>query len=175
MAIFRIIGNAFKCATFVGIACALSACALSPFDEDNMLRKAGTAIGTTGKLAEPQEFVKNSRLGEQTYPPVGVTPAPHAVLPKAASGVQAMEAELNALRQRNEQAIAAPRPASPFDGKVEPGFKPPPLAPLPAYTGPKIDVPQPAEPAKVATETKKSTKQKPKDKKPAANSPKPKT
>lgn len=175
MAIFRFIGNALKCATFVGIACGVSACALSPFDEDNMLRKAGTVIGTTGKLSEPQDFVKNTRQAEQTYPPVGVTPAPHAILPKSAGGVQAMEAELNALRQRNEQTVAAPRPASPFDGKVEPGFKPPPLAPLPAYTGPKIDVPQASEPVAAPVDPKKSTKQKPKDKKAAANSSQPKT
>lgn len=178
MTIFAVIGNAVRAATFVGLAFHLGGCALSPFDEDSVLRQAGTQIGTTGKLADPKPFVRDSRPAEQSYPPVGVTPAPHSIPPRPASGVQALEAELTALRQRNEQAVAAPRPASPFDGKVEPGFKPPPPAPLPAYTGPKIDVPAPANAPAVANPpapAKKSTARKPNDKKSGAGSDKPKT
>ena len=187
MIVFTAPRNPLKAALALVVAAALSGCALSPFDEDSGLRQVTTAIGTTGKLVEPQPFVRTSRPAEQTYPPVGITPAPHSIPVKAAAGVNAMEAELNALKAANDKAAAAPKPASPLDGKVEPGFKPPPQAPIPAYTGPKIDTPATAEAAKATADAaapkaaakkpqpKKSTAQKPKDKKAAAQSDKPKT
>lgn len=181
MAIFRTIGNAFKPATFVGLALLLGGCALSPFDDDGIVRQVGTTVGTAGKLSEPKDFVKESRPDQQTYQPVGVTPAPHAIPPRAAAGVQSMENELNALRQRNEQAVSAPKPPSPYDGKVEPGYKQPEPPPLPAYTGPKVDVPElrdvakqaASPPQKSGTPAQKSTNRKPKEKKAATDSAEP--
>ncbi|MCA0424950.1 MAG: hypothetical protein LCH61_16820 [Proteobacteria bacterium] len=147
-----------------------------------MLRNAGTVIGTTGKLSEPKPFVKDSRTGSTEYPAVGVTPAEPAIRARQGAGVQALENELNALRARNDQAVAAQRPPSPFDGKVEPGFKPPPPKPLPAYTGPKIDVPVAKDAtadtpttAKALTAKKKSTLRKPNEKKSGAGSGQPET
>lgn len=179
MAIFIFIRNVLACATLAGCALSLGGCALSPFDEENPLRQAGTVIGTTGKLAEPKPFVKDSRTGADQYPAVGVTPAAPAIPARQGSGVQALENELNAMRQRNEAAVAAKPPPSPFDGKVEPGFKPPPPAPLPAYTGPKIDVPGATAGAKAPPPApaakKKSTLRKPNEKKSGAGSEKPGT
>ena len=183
MIVFAALRNPLKAAAIAFGAAALSGCALSPFDEDSGFRKAGTVIGTTGKLAEPQPFVRDSRPADQAYLPVGVTPAPHSVPVKQGAGVAAMEAELNALKAKNELAAAAPKPVSPLDGKVEPGFKQPPPPPIPAYTGPKIDKDVPPEglrPAATAEagkkpQPKKSTLQKPKDKKAPAELDKPKT
>lgn len=161
-----------------GLACALgltlAGCALSPFDEDGFLRKTTTTVGVTGKLAEPQEFVRESRTGKEEYPPVGVTPPAPAVPVRPSYGVSALENELNALRQRNEQVTSAPRPPSPYDGKIEPGYKPPPPAPLPEYTGPRVEAPgsastaaaaPPATAGKPKAKPAKSTKRKPNDKK----------
>lgn len=156
-----------------GLACALGltlgGCALSPFDEDGLFRKTTTTVGVTGKLNEPADFVRESRTGKEEYPPVGVTPPAPAVPARPAAGVTALEAELNALKQRNEKVTSAPRPPSPYDGKIEPGYKPPPPAPLPAYTGPKVEAPAaapaPATAGKQQAGSAESTKRKPNDKK----------
>ncbi|HRK43779.1 MAG TPA: hypothetical protein PLH11_12125, partial [Gemmobacter sp.] len=121
--------NAHKAGPAVALALLLSGCALAPFEEDGIFRKVTTTVGATGQLVEPKEFVRENRTGREDYLPVGVTPPQPAIPVRQGASVTALENELNALKARNEQVVSAPRPASPFDGKIEPGYKPPPPPP----------------------------------------------
>lgn len=166
--------NAIKAVGALALGLALSGCALSPFEEDGVFRQTATSVGVTGKLAEPAPFVQSSRTGQTEYPPVGVTPQRPAP-PQSALGVSQMTTALDQLRQRNETIAATARPASPYDGKIEPGYKPPPLPPVPAYTGPAVASPAEKNAAETPPPAQKSTNQKPKDKKARPQSSQPQT
>lgn len=170
MIVFATPRNQLKAGLALLLAAAVGGCALSPFDEDSTFRRTTTQVGVTSQLAEPADFVKNSRTGSEEYPPVGITPAPPKIPARQGGGIAEFEQQLTALRQRNEQIAAQPRPSSPYDGKIEPGYKAPPPPPLPAYTGPRVDVPEAKAADATAAADKKSTDRKPKDKKAKANS-----
>ncbi len=168
MRVFSGLRNAIKGLAIVLIGLAGQGCALSPFEEDGVFRRTTTTVGVTGKLAEPEPFVRDSRSPQAEYPAVGVTPQRPAA-PHSADGVVRTAAELDQLRQKNEAIAAAARPASPYDGKIEPGFKPPELPPVPAYSGPAVGTAAPVA-AVTPPASQKSTKQKPNDKKGLAGS-----
>lgn len=177
MIVFPVRRNAIKALGSLALCAALGGCALSPFDEDSFFRRTTTKVGVTGQLVEPAPFVKEARTGDTEYPPVGITPQ-RPTPPQSAQGVSQLASQLDQLRQRNETIAATARPASPYDGKIEPGYKPPPLPPVPAYTGPAVA--SPAEKAEknlqsVAPQAAKATSQKPKDKKQPAQSSEPKS
>lgn len=166
--------NAIKALGCLALGAALGGCALSPFDEDSLFRHTATKAGVTGQLVEPAPFVKEARTGVTQYPPVGVTPQ-RPTPPQSAQGVTQLSSQLDQLRQRNETIAATARPASPYDGKIEPGYKPPPLPPVPAYTGPAVASPAEKNVQPVAPQAAKATTQKPKDKKRPAQSTEPKS
>lgn len=132
MCAFTLRGNPLSVVGACVICLGLSACSfagLEPFDDDGATRGLSRTVGLSPKpAANTPAFVEQSRGRDLGYLPVGVTPPPRLPLKSA----QQVEAELNALRAANEARAAAPRPASPFDGRVEPGYKPPPVPPIPA-------------------------------------------
>lgn len=137
----RRLGNSPNATLAILAGLLVSGCALSPFEEESFFRRSTTAVGATGKLPEPAPFVRESRPEETTFQPVGVTPK-REIDPRTASGVRDLEKQL-----RDQQATsvkAATRPATPstYDGKIEPGFKPPQPPPLPTGKAPDVSAPQ---------------------------------
>ncbi|HRJ70475.1 MAG TPA: hypothetical protein PK812_12810, partial [Beijerinckiaceae bacterium] len=107
----------------------LGGCALTPFDEEGTFRHVTTAAGATGKLQEPAPFVRETRPAELEYQPVGVTPG-RPTEARRGTAVQDLEKELRARQAASVQQASRPVPRSPYDGKIEPGFRPPAPAPL---------------------------------------------
>jgi hypothetical protein len=144
------LGNWPNAVFALALALSVGGCALAPFAEDGLFRQATTAVGATGRLQEPAPFVKESRPAEQDYVPVGVTPK-RSVDPRAPGGVSQLEQELRAKQAGSVQQATRPVPPSPYDGKIEPGFKPPPPAPLPEGKAPDLGLRGPqAAPAPVS-------------------------
>lgn len=144
----RRLGNSLNAVLIVAWGLSLGGCALSPFDEDGTFRQVTTAVGATGQLQEPAPFVKEKRPDELEYQPVGVTPT-RPTDARRGSAVQDLEKELRSRQATSVQNANRPVPKSPYDGKIEPGFKPPPPAPLPEGTAPSIELGR----AKPATST----------------------
>jgi hypothetical protein len=153
MGAFTVRGNPLSVVGACILALGVSACSfagLEPFDDDGAVRQTSRSIGLSPKpVTDTPGFVQASRPQEVGYIPVGVTPPPRVPLKNA----QQVESELNALRAANEARAAAPKPASPYDGKVEPGYKPPPPPPIP--DGPAVSLPK--APAAAAPPPKRET------------------
>ncbi|MBB4040940.1 hypothetical protein GGR34_002599 [Microvirga flocculans] len=72
----------------------------------NPVRDVATAVGAGPQMAATPEFVARSRPDSLDYMPIG-TPVPERPTPaRTAAEVKAAEAELDALRARNEAAGA---------------------------------------------------------------------
>jgi hypothetical protein len=73
----------------------------------NPVRDVATSLGAGPQLAPTPDFVARSRPANIDYMPIG-TPAPERPTPaRTAEEIKAAEAELDALRIRNEAAGAA--------------------------------------------------------------------
>jgi hypothetical protein len=73
----------------------------------NPVRDVATAVGAGPQMAPTPDFVARSRPANLDYMPIG-TPAPERPTPaRTAAEIKAAEAELDALRARNEAAGAA--------------------------------------------------------------------
>ena len=71
------------------------------------VRDVATSLGAGPKVAPTPDFVARSRPANLDYMPIG-TPVPERPTPaRTAEEIKAAEAELNALRTRNEAAGAA--------------------------------------------------------------------
>jgi hypothetical protein len=86
----------------------------------------GRTFGVTTTVAEPVDFVRRSRTGtEEDFIPVGVTPPPRGVQRRDATGVQKLESDLKAQRDRSNSFARRPAPKSSYDGRVPPRVRPP--------------------------------------------------
>ncbi|MBD2746844.1 hypothetical protein IC232_09060 [Microvirga sp. BT688] len=73
----------------------------------NPVRDVATSLGAGPQLAPTPDFVARSRPANLDYMPIG-TPVPERPTPaRTAAEIKAAEAELDALRNRNEAAGAA--------------------------------------------------------------------
>lgn len=138
-------GNPISALAACTLVCGLAGCTLSPFDDDGAVRQISRSVKLSPQATEAPGFVEQSRGRELEFLPVGVTPAARTPLKDA----KQLEAELQTKRQQNEAAAAAARPPSPYDGKIEPGYKPPPAAPVPP-SGPNVAAPKAPPPASAA-------------------------
>ena len=136
----RRLGNSLNAAMISAGLLGLGGCALSPFDDDGVFRQVTTAAGATGKLQEPAPFVKEKRPAELEYQPVGVTPT-RTLDARRGEAVQDLEKELRARQATSVEKANRPVPKSQYDGKIEPGFKPPPAPPLPPGSGLEAEAP----------------------------------
>ena len=93
-------------------AVALLATALASCSGDtNLVRDAAVATGGGAERRQAPDFVAASRPATSDYQPVGVAPAPRAITAKPRAGVQAVEAQMDAVRAANEARAAAARQA----------------------------------------------------------------
>lgn len=139
MFVFRGFRNPVSATMLVVLGLGLAGCTnnpLSPFDDDGVVRQTTRSVGLSPKPVQAPGFVESSRPEKLEFVPVGVTPPARTPL----SNPKAVEAELAAKAAANSLAVAAPQPASPYAGKIEPGYKPPPPAPLPPG-GPELSLP----------------------------------
>ena len=81
------------------------------------IRDAAKSAGLGPKEVAAPDFVEKSRRGGGDFLPVGVSAPPRETRAKSAAGVKALEAELDASRQRNE---ARGRDAAKVGGAVKP-------------------------------------------------------
>ncbi|MEE1657734.1 hypothetical protein VB618_16135 [Microvirga sp. CF3062] len=73
----------------------------------NPVRDVATSLGAGPQVAPRPDFVERSRPADLEYMPIG-TPVPQRSTPaRTAEEIKAAEAELDALRSRNEAAGAA--------------------------------------------------------------------
>ncbi len=86
----------------------LTACA----GDTNPVRDMFVAVGAGGVPAQAPEFVDRSRPADLTYVPVGSAKPGRSTPARTAADVQAAEAELDALRARNEAEAEALRRAA---------------------------------------------------------------
>jgi hypothetical protein len=100
------------------IAClAVGGCVL----DGASVRDAAKSAGFGPKEAAAPDFVAQSRRQGGDFLPVGVSAPPREIRAKSAAGVKALEAELDASRQRNE---ARGRDAAKVGGAVKPPAPP---------------------------------------------------
>jgi hypothetical protein len=105
----------------------LCACALAPHQDDGITKQAASLAGIATPTTEPAPFIKEQRpAGEQTYLPVGVTPPVRAEAPRAPAAVTALEAELNAQRDKSRAFATRPPPKPTYDGSAPPKVEKPP-------------------------------------------------
>ena len=138
MFVFRSFRNPVSPIVALSLGIALAGCTnnpLTPFDDDGVVRSTTRAVGLSPKPVQAPGFVEQTRKEELEYVPVGVTPPARTPL----NNPKVMEADLAAKRAANEASAAAPRPASPYAGKIEPGYRAPEPAPIPA--GPELKIP----------------------------------
>lgn len=141
MFVFRSFRNPVSPAIALSLGLVLAGCTnnpLTPFDDDGLVRSSTRSVGLSPKPVQAPGFVEQSRREELAYVPVGVTPPARTPL----SNPKQLEAELAAKRAANEASAAAPAPASPYAGKIEPGYRAP--APPPIPEGPDIKLPSAA-------------------------------
>lgn len=100
----RLLGSAL-----LGAALLLGGCS----SDVNPVRDAFTAVGAGPPATRPQDFVARSRPDAYEYRPVGDERSTRRLKAKSAAEVNAAEAELEALRARNDQSGAAARAAVP--------------------------------------------------------------
>lgn len=84
------------------VAANVSACA----GGSNPVRDAAAAVGAGPKTAPTPDFVAQSRPGSLDYMPIGTAKEGRPTPARSADEVKAAEAELDALRARNEAAGA---------------------------------------------------------------------
>jgi hypothetical protein len=83
--------------------CAASAAGLAGCAGDtNPVRDVFVAAGVGAERRKAADFVEKSRPAAVDYTPVGVAQPKRAVAAKAKAGVTAAEAEMDAIRARNE-------------------------------------------------------------------------
>ena len=111
------------------IAGLLAGCA-GPIAEDNIVRGPGKVVGLSTTAGDPKDFVKEKRLGDEQYIPVGITPTKRAIVPKTPAELAAYEKKLDGDRQK--AAGFATRPAPPMKPINQPRT-------LPPVAGSKID------------------------------------
>lgn len=110
----------------------LGACALAPYQDDGITKQAASLAGIATPAAEPAPFIKEQRpAGEQSYLPVGVTPPTRLVAPRDAAAVTALEAELNAQRDKSRTFATRPPPKPTYDGSTPPKVEKPPKELMP--------------------------------------------
>ncbi len=85
------------------------------------IRDAAKSAGFGPKEVAAPDFVRETRREAGGFLPVGVSAPPRETRAKSAAGVKALEAELDASRQRNE---AKGRDAAKVDGAVKPPAPP---------------------------------------------------
>lgn len=104
----------------------LAACALSPYDEDGVTKRAATLARVATPTVETQPFVRESRQGETRYLAVGVTPPKRELQPRSAAQAEQLAAELDAERKRSEEFARRAAPPPTYDGTIPPRVQPPP-------------------------------------------------
>jgi len=120
-------GNPIKAARAGAMALLLAGCATGIADDDRMFQ-----LGP--KPAEPADFVRTSRPEKLDFVPVAAPVQDRAVPLKSKDQLAKAEADLAAKVSGNRAAAARGRPKSPFDGRIEPGYKPPRPQPVPEST-----------------------------------------
>ncbi len=85
------------------------------------IRDAAKSAGFGPKEVAAPDFVRDTRREGGDFLPVGVSAPPRETRAKSAAGVKALEAELDASRQRNE---AKGRDAAKVGGAVKPPAPP---------------------------------------------------
>ncbi|KTS38691.1 hypothetical protein NS228_01640 [Methylobacterium indicum] len=85
------------------------------------IRDAAKSAGFGPKEVAAPDFVEKTRRGGGDFLPVGESAPPRETRAKSAAGVKALEAELDASRQRNE---AKGRDAAKVGGAVKPPAPP---------------------------------------------------
>lgn len=86
-----------------GFACA-GLVALAACSETNLVRDSFVAVGAGPQNAETPDFVAETRPANLDYVPVGSTAPARTTAARTADEVKAAEAELEAIRERNERA-----------------------------------------------------------------------
>ncbi|MGL5446825.1 MAG: hypothetical protein ACRDBL_05910 [Rhabdaerophilum sp.] len=96
----------------------LSGCAPQPFAEDNIAKRAAVLAGAANAPGEAADFVRAQRPATPEYVPVGVTPPARPIAPRDAAAAAALEAELDAQRNRSRGFAERARPRSTYDGTI---------------------------------------------------------
>ncbi|WP_244496305.1 hypothetical protein [Methylobacterium indicum] len=104
-------------ATLVVIGLSAGGCVL----DGAGIRDAAKSAGFGPKEVAAPDFVEKTRRGGGDFLPVGESAPPRETRAKSAAGVKALEAELDASRQRNE---AKGRDAAKVGGAVKPPAPP---------------------------------------------------
>ena len=98
----------------------------------NPTKELANSLGLGPKVAPSPDFVARSRPGSLDYMPVGVAAPQRPTAARTAEEIKAAEAEMDALRARNEAAGAA---AARLGGTPEPApVNPPNQKPAPKQT-----------------------------------------
>ena len=110
----------------------MTACALEPFNDDGVTKRAASLVNVASPVGEPAAFVKEQRPdGKLTYIPVGVTPPQRQHDIRGAAGAAALEAELDAERKAAQTFATRAAPSATYDGTKPPPVKPPPKELMP--------------------------------------------
>ena len=106
--------------TFIA-AGALGACS----GDFNPVRDVAVKTGLGAERKEGPDFVRESRPANLDYAPVGVAAPKPATAAKSASGVKAVEGQMDAIRAANEARAIEARQAGAAIPPVEPPTMPP--------------------------------------------------
>ncbi len=94
----------------IALSALLAGCA-GPIPEDSIIRAPAKLGGFSTTTGEPKDFVKEKRLGDEQYIPVGVTPVKRPVVPKTPAELAAYEKKLDDDRQKASGFATRPAPA----------------------------------------------------------------
>jgi hypothetical protein len=112
----------------LSMALGLAHCAAEPFSEDNVAKRTAVLAGAAQNPPEPAGFVREQRRSDALdFIPVGVTPPKRDIAPRNAAEARALEAELDAARQRSRAFSSRPQPRPTYDGSIPP--RPTPVPP----------------------------------------------
>jgi hypothetical protein len=91
----------------VGLTILATVCLSGCNGSFNPVRDVATAVGAGPQLAATPDFVARSRPADLEYMPIGTPAVERPTAARTADEIKAAEAELDALRTRNEAAGAA--------------------------------------------------------------------
>jgi hypothetical protein len=110
----------------------LANCASEPFAEENAAKRTAVLVGAAQSPTDPAGFVREQRRTDPIdFIPVGVTPPKRDITPRTAAQARALEAELDAARERSRGFASRPQPRPTYDGSIPPRPKPVPPELLP--------------------------------------------
>lgn len=108
-------------------ATALAGCALEPFPDESLPRRAAVAVGAASPTQDGAAFVRESRdPGGPQYLPVGVTPPARPARARTPEEAKALEGELDAARNASAAAARRPVPPSTYGTPAAPVLPPAP-------------------------------------------------